>query len=356
MTTPRPTASFFHNFVLLAIGRLSRWTAYVSVPHHDVIAETLRLASIDPLTTTWPLKGRRGLHRVIGFAVRNQCRAHCGSRPALCTILGSGQWALTALGVEAAQDLQQQPDTQPDAGGPNTTSRWLEQHYKPLYERLHSYLGRELPRSRELNKVDDHIHNFLSHLIRRDSLRSRLEAGKNISYGQVCAWARPSAVTDLRGEGTEPVCRLHGALTQREQDLDLYDPMGWTEQVIPTTINTIDGVLGVNTYASHDDDGVVADPMSFVVADDDVEAEVLDEDAFNEALKAVGAALEAEISEEADPDLHMDVLKDRFILGMTVREIAEKHDVHRNVMTVAMSRIRRAVAAHRDEIEEEFLR
>lgn len=358
----RPTATTFHKSVVYLIGKLSGWEAYVSVQAKDVLDDALRLAGIDPSDSPWPLTGRDGLYRRVGFAVRNQCRGHCGKRDPLCTILGKGEWALTAVGLAEAQALREsfetpevvEPVEPAKPTGPNATSKWLEQHYLPLYTRLHSYLERKMPKSAELDKVDDHIQTFFSNLIRRDSLRTRIEEGASIPYSQVCAWARRSAISEIRDEGTEPVCRLQGALTKKEQGM--YDPTNWTEQVIPNTINTNADILGVNTYASHDDGGVVADPMSFVVADDDVEADVLDEDAFNEALKAVGAALEAEIKADKDPDFHMELLRDRYILGLTVKEITEKYGMDRNKATVALGRIRKAVARHRDEIEEEFLR
>jgi DNA-directed RNA polymerase specialized sigma24 family protein len=268
--------------------------------------------------------------------------------------LGKGEWALTAVGLTEAQALRAEFESQeveaaaPETKGPNATAKWLEQHYRPLYARLHSYLERKMPKSKELEKVDDHIQTFFTSLIRRDGLRTRIEEGAPIRYSQICAWARRSAITEIRDEGTEPVCRLHGALTKKEQGM--YDPSNWTEQVIPNTINTSE-ILGHHSGLSED-----ATPTEFLVGSDNVEAEVLDEDAFHEALKAVGAALEAEISHEKDPDLHMELMKDRFILGMTVKEIAEKYGMDRNKATVALGRIRKAVARHRDELEDEFLR
>jgi RNA polymerase sigma factor (sigma-70 family) len=246
------------------------------------------------------------------------------------------------VGLAEAQTLRESFETPEvvevaNPTGPNATSKWLEQHYRPLYARLHSYLGRKMPKSKELEKVDDHIQTFFTSLIRRDGLRTRIEEGKSIPYSQICAWARRSAITEIRDEGTEPVERMKGSLTKKEHGM--YDPTGWTEEVLPNKFN----------QKVHDD-------FEFEEGTHDMEAEVLDKDAFHEALKAVGGALKSEISAEKDPDLHMKMLKDRFLMGMTVKEIAEKYGMDRNKATVALGRIRKAVARHRAELEEEFLR
>jgi hypothetical protein len=350
----RPTATTFHQSVVYLLGKLSGWKAYVSVPAEDVLDDALRLAGIDPETTDWQLEGREGLYRRVGWAVRNQCRTHCGKRPAHTTIFDKNEWAVTALGLVEAKQLKAKFEGQIQlSSGPNLTAKWIDENYRALYERLHSYLGRKLPVSAQRSKVEDHIHTFFTNLINRDGLRSRIEEGQSIPYSQVCAWAKRSSISEFRDEGTEPVCRVNdGALTKKEQGD--FDPSNWTVQVIPRSINQSEQ-LGVNTYAEHDFDQSPAETMDFLADETDVEAEVLDVDAFHEALKAVGAALQAEISADKDWEWHAQLVRDRFIDGMTVKEIAEKYDIDRNKATVALGRIRKAVGRHREALEAEFL-
>lgn len=350
----RPTATTFHQSVVYLLGKLSGWKPYVSVPAKDVLDDALRLVGIDPDTTDWQLEGRDGLYRRVGRAVRNQCRTHCGNRPALTTIFDKNEWAVTAVGLVEAKRLKATFEGQIQlSSGPNLTAKWIEENYRALYERLHSYLGRKLPKSAARNKVEDHIQTFFTNLINRDGLRSRLEEGKSIPYSQVCAWAKRSSISEFRDEGTEPICRLHdGALTKKEQGD--YDPSNWTTTIVPRTINQSEN-LGVNVYADDSNGDAPVETMDYLADETDVEAEVLDEDAFHEALKAVGAALQAEISEDKDPDFHTQLVRDRFIDGLTVKEIAEKYGIDRNKATVALGRIRKAVARHREELEAEFL-
>ena len=349
----RPTASFFHQSVVYLLGKLSGWKPYVSVPAEDVLDDALRLVGIDPDTTEWPLETRGGLYRCVGFAVRNQSRHYCGKRKALTTFFGKNEWALTAVGLTEARRLKAKFEGQIQlSAGPNLTAKWVDDNYRKIYDRLHSYLGRKLPVSGLRSKVEDHINEFFTNLINRDGLRSRIEEGKSIPYSQVCAWARRSATSEFRDEGTEPVCRLNdGALTKKE--LGDYDPSNWTVQVVPRSINQSEN-LAVNTYGESDNGDAPADTMAFLSDDTDVEAEVLDEDAFHEALKAVGAALQQEIGDDKDWEWHAQLVQDRFIDGMTVKEIAEKHGIDRNKATVALGRIKKAVGRHREELEDEF--
>jgi len=346
----RPTASSFHQAVVYLIGKLSGWKPYITVQASDVLDDALSLVGIDPKHPNWPLTGRDGLYRRVGFAVRNQCRKHCGKRPALCTILGKNEWALTALGVAEAKTLKAKFEgTTTPSHGPNVTAKWIADNYKALYERLHSYLERKMPVSKEKRKVDDHIQTFFVNLINRDGLRTRIEEGESIPYSQVCAWARRSAYSEIRDEGTEPVCRLmHGALTKKE--IGDYDPANWTTEVIPNTINQ-SGVLGVNPYASHSEDDGGVEVMDFLADEHNMEDEVLDENAFNWALESIADVLNEEIDAEKDPAWHTELMVDRFVVGMTVKELAEKHGIDRNKATVALGRIRKAVLRHKSDFD-----
>lgn len=373
----QPTASFFNEVVVVALARLSGWRAYIGVPHHLVCEEVLRLLEIDPQQTHHMLTGRDGLYRRIGWAVRNQSRRYCGLSIALTTILETGVWAITAYGLKEAYtktlDFEERPSPQPEIPvevvsaevipvevipvevvskpGPNVTAKWVEQHYRPLYARLQNYLGRKLPKSKELTKVDDHIQTFFANLIRRDGLRTRIEEGKLISYSHVCAWVKRSAISEIRDEGTKPVCRVfHGALTKTEQLQEKHSPETWTTTVVPRSINSNETE---HVYTrTKDPDATTSSWDEAIASDRDVEGEVLDKDAFLKALSAISTVLEQEIREDRNPAFYAQLVQDRFVLEHTVNEIADKYGITRNQATVMLSHLRKAVARQRDVLDE----
>lgn len=82
----------------------------------EVRDEVLRMVGIDPENSPWPLentssKKRDGLYRVVHFAWYHQTRHYRSELAALCAkpvTLKRGEWALTALGVERAQELRKE--------------------------------------------------------------------------------------------------------------------------------------------------------------------------------------------------------------------------------------------------------
>jgi len=75
----------------------------------------------------------------------------------------------------------------------------------------------KLPISAHTDKVEDHVQNCLLRLIRRDSLRERILAGKKIPNSLLATYAVRAGYTDIRDEGKDPVAReLYGARTQTE--------------------------------------------------------------------------------------------------------------------------------------------
>jgi hypothetical protein len=93
------------------------------------------------------------------------------------------------------------------------------------------------------------------------------------------------------------------------------------------------------------------DAMDFLADSHNMEEDILDEDAFGWALEAVGEALYEEIDEEKDPEWHEQLMVDRFVVGLTVKELAEKHGIDRNKATVALGRIRKAVTRHKADFD-----
>lgn len=364
----RYTASFFFDALIHALGKLSGYQPYVGIPHLEVSYEALRAVGIDPEDPPVPLHGRHGLLRKVHFAWRNQAAPECGRKDPLtargaCTEVdkngrpkvSKGLWSLTALGVRKALLLRPvfENDLQ-NEDGPNLTAQWIAHHWDALWPRVMRHLNRTMPRSAEFGKVEDHIANYFAGLISRDGLANYIESGRLIRPSEVCAWARRSAYSDIRNEGREPVCRLfHGALTKKE--IGDFDPSNWTEEVIPNSINHSDR-LDVSSYyldtSASNELGDVPCTTDFIVDTQDFESEVVGEEAIQLIVQRMSAVIDETISPEKDPEWHRQVAYDRFVLEMSVKEIAAarglNYDTHRNKITLALNRVRRAMQGARD--------
>lgn len=264
-----------------------------------------------------------------------------------------GMWALTELGVRKARELREVYEGQIAlSAGPNATAKYIGENFKKLYDRITLSLRRRMPRSEMFDKVDDHAANWIERVIQRDGLRTRLEAGKSIPPSQACAWARRSAYTDIRNEGREPVCRVfHGALTKPE--IDAFDPSNWTTEVVPRTINEFER-LGAHSYAMHNEDDYVSDVIDNL-ADDHalamVEQTILDGDALDHVMGRVAEILHEELDASHDPRFHEQLVHDRFIKEMSLREIAEAHGLTdaEDRVNVALNRVRDVMLRARDD-------
>jgi transcription antitermination factor NusG len=111
----RPTARQFFDPLIKVLGRELSYRAGIGVPHKAVLDGVLREVGIDPDNSPWPLRGTKkklGLHRIIGFALRNQradidTSRYSGQREALCLCFGRGLWGLTEEGVEKSRRLSE---------------------------------------------------------------------------------------------------------------------------------------------------------------------------------------------------------------------------------------------------------
>ena len=365
---PRPTERVFYDPVVYLIGKLSGWKPYVGVPHLAIRDDVLRLVGIDPANPPWPLKdssktAKDGIYRRVHFGWYHQTYKYRPVDRALCArpINGKrGDWALTELGVRRAKQLREVFEGKIVlSAGPNETAKFLAENYEKLYPRITSYLQRKMPKSAAHDKVEDHAQTWIERIIHRDGLRQRLEAGKRPSPSHVCAWARRSAYTDIRNEGREPVCRVfHGALTKAE--IPKYDVSKWTETVVPRGINDSEFLTG-NRYAEHsEDDDAAGSPIDHLVDESNLERDLANSDAFNFVLNRLSSAIHEEIGEGQNAMWYVDLMTDRFVNEMSVREIAEARGIpenQRSEITKALDRIRDIASKQRADGEfAEFIR
>ena len=240
------------------------------------------------------------------------------------------------------------------SAGPNVTAQFIGDNWDRLYERMTVHMRRKMPRSEYLDKVDDHAMNWIEKIIQRDGLRSRIEDGRSIAPSQVAGWARKAAYTEIRNEGREPVCRVfHGALTPPE--VKAFAEIDWTEVVIPRTINESEQICH-NQYAAHSEDDYISDAIESLADDHpttQVEQTVVGFDAMDAVLDQISDIIADEISEEFDPEFHRQLITDRFVKEMSIREIAAEHGLDfekdQNRIKVAISRVRDVMLRHRDD-------
>jgi len=233
----------------------------------------------------------------------------------------------------------------------NATAAYLEQNFQVLYGKAATHLRRKMPRSAYFGKIDDHITDWMERAIRRDSLKDRVSDGKRIPPSHICGWIRKGAYSQIRNEGREPVCRIfHGALTTAE--IPNFDPSNWTSTVVPRSVNESEEI---GAHVSSGDEAVnpileMADPM-------DMEEAIGGAMAFEVLVDKLSEIIRQEITE--NPDWHESIMMDRFVKGMTVREIAESRGLpfeeSKQSITSAVHRVQAVMKRAREDGEfEEF--
>jgi len=389
----KPTESLFYAPVIYLIGKLSGFKPYVGVHQKLIRDDAIRLAGLDllyeedkkgesvPVYATdghfrWHLrssssKKRNGLYRTVSFGWYHQTHKYRADNPQreFCarpmdpeTRGKRGYWALTALGVKRAKALREVYEGKIVlSAGPNRTAQFLGENWDRFYGKATLALRRKMPRSEALDKVDDHVMNWVEKVMQRDGLRKRLEKGISIAPSHVSGWAKKAAYTQIRNEGREPVCRIfHGALTPKE--VAALNDTNWAETVIPRTVNEAD-VLCHNQYAAHSESDWIDDPTEAIQDEHitaQVESSVADEDSLEFCLDQVSKIIMEEVSEEHDPAFHCQLVYDRFVRELTVREIAEHHgldfDENESRIKVALSRVRDVMLQAREQgFLDEFL-
>jgi len=102
----RPTASFFYDAVILALGEKTCFLPQKEIPFEEVQDRVLELCGIDVNKSPWPLKGRSGLYRRVHYAFRNQRPDYSGkNRKSFTTQETPGLWSLTEQGVIRAKEI-----------------------------------------------------------------------------------------------------------------------------------------------------------------------------------------------------------------------------------------------------------
>jgi len=241
--------------------------------------------------------------------------------------LHRGQWALTELGAKEAKALRAVYEGQIELSvGPNETAQYLAENWPRLYKDAVTGVGNKMPVSYALAREEDHVMNWVEKTIQRNGLKRRLDQGKGVAPSQMAGWARKAAISQIRDESRKPVCRLfHGALTPAERAE--IDSRNWTEVVTPQTINESD-ILCHNQYATHSEDDFISDPAEGI-QDTHIFSRFAetfaDMDCLIQVIQRAQNIIREEFDPELDPEFHAQLVHDRFVDELDLREIANKH-------------------------------
>lgn len=78
--------------------------------------------------------------------------------------------------------------------------------------------------SRTINEVDDFVQSAFLRLIEKNYLSTYIREGREIKDVNIAFFATRTAISQLRKNGRNPVCRtLYGAMTETEQRKGVYD-------------------------------------------------------------------------------------------------------------------------------------
>ena len=354
----RPTGRWFRLHLLFVLGELCDSEPFTGADPDLITTRVLELAGIDPEDPPWPVETRADEpRRLIGFTFRN-LRPGYKKFNFLTMELDDGTWALSVLGSEKSKEIdpaklpkykERKPIMEvirkktskvtppPIVAAPtpptikvieprliprdtNLTAKWLRENGKAVYAKLHKYLSPRFPTSREQQLIEEHIQNFLTAFVARDSLHSRLERGEKVPLSQVCVYARNSVNSQIRDNARRPLHRLmQGARTKKERDSHL-GVEDWSQRVFVRQ-----GDFMKSKW--NDEDEAWTNPMESL--SDDSTVKILDEKlAFDEGFTSFKKALRRRAPSQAED--FAAILEDRFVMDMTVKECAEKRGITRN--------------------------
>jgi len=235
-----PVLTIFIEPLLKVLGRKVNFKPGVFVNRKEVIHDAIREAGFDPDNLAqygdpdkgWKFSGQKpmGFQRRVWLAHRkcyDQGKGWLPKGQVPLTLKGKkrGYLALTEAGAEKAKALCGTTEDDTGGSGGNLTADFLNKRLTDtggldgtLYSLMKAAVRVKLPLSATIGIVDDHIQTCFMKLIQRDALRERILRGKNITDSHLATYAVRSGFTDIRRDGTEPVCReMYGAQTERER-------------------------------------------------------------------------------------------------------------------------------------------
>ena len=116
--------------------------------------------------------------------------------------LGGDRWALSKHSLS-------RPETE--------THRYLAENYEKIREDCKSLVSRKFGKSRQMGLVDDHVQEFITHMLEKDTVSRRTKSGKGKpSSSSVAWWCTNHVTTEIRSWGCDASLQgSRGALTER---------------------------------------------------------------------------------------------------------------------------------------------
>jgi len=363
--SPPPNLTFIRP-LLIVLGRLTNFKDDVFLDRMTVIPDTMREAGIDPDDLAkhgipehgWRMMGQKqkdghedGFVRRIYYAHRNARDKRYFPRKGefkgmpFLTSLGPkrGHWGLTKEGVKVAKQLCGVKDSSSSTGG-NLTSKFLDKRLTEtgglngtLYTLMRAAVSVKLPLSASIDIVDDHIQNCLLKLIARDALRGRLLKGQKITNSHLATYCVRTGFTDIRKNGTEPVCReMYGARTETERVKQRQAREGDIPAItiFPTFRNN-----DFTTTWERDTNGVL-------VLNDVADKDAVDGSTFMERqrFETLWADIEARVKAKKPQawERYVSILE-RVVAGCSIKDIAKQESISRHRAATLVCEARRCV-------------
>lgn len=241
-----PKPKEFVPALLKVMGQLTNNTAGVWINYDLVLEPVMKLVGINPKCSPWPIRGKEpsSVVRNITYAYRNNKVGYRKNKPLFKRTEVSRVWALTEEGARRARlynprgskklpSLQKKkihkhkdpekvlhPIIPKDK---NRSSKWMKkfQLENPnFHKELTYFASRKFSISHRIGLIEDHVNEFLCDLVAKDKV-GRYYDSNNIwpKMGHIKGWMYNHIVSQIRKNGTEPVCMsLHGALSESKRE------------------------------------------------------------------------------------------------------------------------------------------
>ena len=334
------------------------YTHTPKAPGHDALMDDiLRAAGFDPggdarmlPASTWDnfeslplprtLYGSShpiGMYRRVYLTVHERSLEYTKPRPHGFRLFRKmkGGWALSEQGVAAAVSIRDhfKNDSR------NITAVWLDtQMNEGLYDTMLSNLtmSPHMAKDRSSGEIKDHLHQYFSDCIRRDSLRTWLLRGDAPSANQLSSWAIRKGISTFRRRAQDALHRsMRGALTARER----------IEGVPGTQAMSANPYKEIMQDSSEDED---ATQGQMVLVDDSAQ-DAYHQVAWEEGMVRIREAIRRH--KAGNPERYVGIF-DLMCEDMTVMDIGEMEGVSRNraagIMAGTRTAIRSAAQAAKD--------
>jgi len=204
-------------------------------------------------------------------------------------IFVDGEISLTFCGLSKSINYANRTDVKP-----NITAQWFQHQPARTFSKIAEAISRKCNKSSIMALVEDHVHDYVSALINRNGLRSRIENKKPIRPSQLGAWGVRYAISTFRAWAQDASVRsLRGALTEGERKEASFeeDPLG-SKFIGTAAIGGSDFGHGIGSHGVvvfQDEEGLTQNEVEMVGGDmrEEVEKQQIIDQAFGRITEII---------------------------------------------------------------------